>query len=83
MERVFEKIRSKPNIFIIDERQVRISGGKQSLIRVKYIHPYFLDELQQLCRQYTDAEHFDRPLTWHDLLCRQWCELVHIKQEPL
>ncbi|MGL6624668.1 hypothetical protein [Aeromonas jandaei] len=83
MEREFDKIRRKPNIFIIDERQVRISGGKQSLIRVKYIHPYFIDELQQLHRQHTDAEHFDRPLTWHDLLCRQWRELVHIKREFL
>lgn len=83
MEREFEKIRRKPNIFIIDERQVRISGGKQSLMRVKYIYPYYLDELQQLHRQYSDAEHLDRPLTWYDLLCRQWHELVHIKRDYL
>ncbi|MFM5181579.1 hypothetical protein ACEUAY_18655 [Aeromonas veronii] len=78
---IFAKIRRRPDIFVFDERQVRISGGKQILIRVNYIRPYRLDEKNQIQRQCSDRDNVGRPLTWHDLLCCKWSDLIDMQRD--
>ena len=74
---IFSKIRLLSDILVIDEQKVRSKGGMQSLMRIVHIYPYTLDENQQPHRQRDDADP-PSPLTWHDLLCRQWTHLAQI-----
>lgn len=78
---IFAKIRSRPDIFVFDERQIRISCGKQNLIRINYIRPYRLDEKNQIKRKCSDRDNVGRPLTWHDLLCCKWSDLNDMQRE--
>ncbi|WP_245194095.1 hypothetical protein [Aeromonas jandaei] len=80
MERHFAKIRRQLNILVIDEQRVRSKGGQQYLLRIAHIHPYWLDENQQPHRQPAGPDGLKQPLTWHDLLSRQWHELLKMQQ---
>ena len=74
MGQVFSKIRSHSNIFVIDEKRIRSKGGMQTLMRVVHILPYTLDQYNQPHRQYEDTCNYV-PLTWRDLLCKDWSKL--------
>lgn len=80
MEQHFAKIRRQLNILVIDEQRVRSRGGQQYLLRIVHIHPYWLDENQQPHRQPDGPDGLTQPLTWYDLLSRQWSQLVQMKQ---
>lgn len=77
---VFAKIRRRSDIFVFDERQVRVSGGKQNLIRVNSIRPYRFDEKNHIQLQCSESDNVERPLTWHDLLCCQWSDLIDMQR---
>ncbi|MGN5073619.1 hypothetical protein ACTG2C_01150 [Aeromonas veronii] len=83
MWQTFSKIRLLSDILVIDEQKVRNKGGMQSLMRIVHIYPYTLDDNQQPHRQSngTDSNGTDSisPLTWRDLLCRTWDQLVQMK----
>lgn len=74
IERDFAKIRTLSNIIFFDEQQVSSKGGKQYLLRVLKIHPYEIDEHQQLHPILTESHSLR--ITWRDLLSRNWNQLV-------
>ncbi len=76
IERDFAKIRALNGIVVFNEQQVPSKGGQQYLLRILRIFPYWLDEHQQPHQQHVGGWDPDVPLTWHDLLCRPWYQLV-------
>lgn len=78
MWQTFSKIRLLSDILVIDEQKVRSKGGMLSLMRIVHIYPYTLDENQQPHRQGNDIDNTS-PLTWRDLLCRSWNQLIQMQ----
>lgn len=80
MNRTFSKIRLLTNILVIDEQKIRGNngGGVQSRMRIVHIYPYTLDENQHIHSQRDNADQ-QYLLTWHDLLCRSWNQLMQMQ----
>lgn len=80
MNRTFSKIRLLSNIVVIDEQKIRGNkgGGVQSRMRIVHIYPYTLDENQHIHSQRDNADQ-QYVLTWHDLLCRSWKQLMQMQ----
>ncbi|MCX9134870.1 hypothetical protein OKS68_20665 [Aeromonas veronii] len=76
MEQTLSKIRSQVDIVIYDEKIVPSKGGKQYLMRIIYIYPYWLDTDQRPHRKLDNSYQNDAPLTWKDLLSNKWPQLV-------
>lgn len=76
IERDFAKVRALPGIVVFDEKRVPAQGGQRYLLRVLRIFPYWLDEHQQPHQQLSSSWGLNAPLTWRDLLCRPWGQLV-------
>lgn len=80
MEQQFSKVRQLSSIVVIDEQWVPSRGGRQYLMRVVHIYPYWLDEHRCPHRQQTGLKGGRVLLTWRDLVCRQWAELVKMQE---
>lgn len=77
----FAKIRRRSDIMDVHEQKVRDKGVQQYLLHVLNIYPYMLDERQCPHRKEGECEGLGPTLTWHDLVCRQWSQLVQVQQE--
>ncbi|PPA27860.1 hypothetical protein C3737_22260 [Aeromonas jandaei] len=76
----FAKIRRRTDIMDVHEQKVRDKGVQLYLIHVLNIHPYMLDERKCPHRKEGKRDGLGATLTWHDLLCRQWGQLMQIHQ---
>ncbi|MGL4616173.1 MAG: hypothetical protein ACRCVV_20225 [Shewanella sp.] len=83
IERDFSRIRALSGIVVFDEQRVPSKGGQQYLLRVLRLFPYELDEHQQPHQLVTSIGDLNAPLTWRDLLCRSWCQLVARHQRSI
>lgn len=83
IERDFARVRALSGIVVFDEQRVPSKGGQQYLLRVLQIFPYRLDEHQQSHQQLASSWGLNAPLTWRDLLCRPWCQLVARHQRSI
>ncbi|HHQ4553411.1 hypothetical protein [Aeromonas veronii] len=83
IERDFARVRGLSGIVVFDEQRVPSKGGQQYLLRVLQIFPYWLDEHQQPHQQLASSWDLNAPLTWRDLLCRPWCQLVARHQRSI
>lgn len=83
IERDFAIIRALSGIVIFDEFRCPGQGGQQYLLRVLRIFPYLLDGYQQPHQQLASFWDLNAPLTWRDLLCRPWSQLVARHQQCL
>ena len=76
----FAKIRRRTDIMDVHEQKVRDKGVQLYLLHVLSIHPYMLDERQCPHRKEVEREGRGSTLTWHDLVCRPWRQLVEMPQ---
>lgn len=76
----FAKIRRRTDIMDVHEQKVRDKGVQLYLLHVLSIHPYMLDERQCPHRKEVEREGLGSTLTWHDLVCRPWRQLVEMQQ---
>lgn len=80
MERDFARLRALSGIVLFDEHRVPSRGGQKYLLRVLKIFPYGLDEQQQPHHKVVNSWCQNTSLTWRDLLCRPWYQLVSRQQ---
>ena len=83
IERDFARVRTLSGIVVFDEQRVPSKGGQQYLLRVLQIFPYWLDDHQQPYQQLASYWDLNAPLTWRDLLCRPWYQLVARHQRSI
>ncbi|WP_429076820.1 hypothetical protein [Aeromonas hydrophila] len=83
IERDFAKIRALSGIVLFDELRVPSQGGLQYQLRVLRLFPYWLDEYQQAHLQFTSSRDVNTSLTWRDLLCCPWHQLVERYQRHI
>ncbi|WP_413796029.1 CaiF/GrlA family transcriptional regulator [Aeromonas dhakensis] len=75
----FAKIRRRTDIIDVYEQKVRSKGVQQYLLHVLNIYPYMLDERQCPHRKEVDIGVLRTTLTWHDLICRPWRQLIELQ----
>lgn len=76
----FAKIRRRTDIMDVHEQKVRDKGVQQYQLQVLNIHPYMLDERKCPHRKDIEREGLGSTLTWHDLVCRPWRQLIEMQQ---
>ena len=76
----FAKIRRRSDIIDVHEHKVRDKGVQLYLLHVLNIYPYMLDGRQCPHRKEGERDGLGATLTWHDLLSRQWGQLVQMQQ---
>ena len=76
MEQDFARIRTYSSVFMYAEQRLPSKGGQQYLLRVLKIFPYQLDEHLQPHRLIENNCNMASTITWRDLLCRPWYQLI-------
>lgn len=81
----FASIRSRPDLFEINERKAKCRGGEHYLIQVTTVHPYVLDSRRSPHRKghQRPTTLRDSPITWRDLLTCSWHRLDLSKKREM
>ena len=77
----FAKIRRRTDIMEVHEQKVCDNGVQKYLLHVLAIEPYVLDERRCPHPRGVEPEGLGSSLTWYDLLCRPWRQLIEMQQE--